>query len=181
VYPVLVGCLASAAFAMHGCIYLSLKTSGDLHKRVQRWVWTSFGIFLVLYLLATIFTLAMFPAALRNFQTMPAAWAVVVLNVLAVANIPRSVFLDQPFRAFLSSAASLAALVFLFGFALFPNLIVSSLDPAWSLTIANAASSEKTLRIMRNVAFLGMPFVIAYTAVVYWVFRGRVEPGKLIY
>ncbi len=65
--------------------------------------------------------------------------------------------------------------------ALFPNLIVSSSDPAWSLTIYNAASSEKTLRIMRAIAFLGMPFVAAYTAVVYWVFRGKVKLGTSSY
>jgi cytochrome d ubiquinol oxidase subunit II len=54
---------------------------------------------------------------------------VVVLNVLAVANIPRAVFHGRAFEAFLSSAASIAAFVFLFGLALFPNLAVSSLDP----------------------------------------------------
>jgi cytochrome d ubiquinol oxidase subunit II len=180
-YQLLVGALAAAAFAMHGCIYLYLKTSGDLQKRIHGWIWRAFGIFLILYLFATIFTLAAFPSALANFRTMPAAWIVVVLNVLAVANIPRAVFQNRPLYAFVSSSATLMALVFLFGFALFPNLIVSSLDPAWNLTIRNAASSHKTLAIMRNIAFLGMPFVLAYTAVIYWVFRGKVEPGKFIY
>ena len=61
------------------------------------------------------------------------------------------------------------------------NLTASSLDPAASLTIYSAASSEKTLRIMRLIAFLGMPFVLAYTAVIYWVFRGKVEIGKFSY
>jgi cytochrome d ubiquinol oxidase subunit II len=83
--------------------------------------------------------------------------------------------------AFLSSAAVIAALMFLFGVALYPNLIVSSLDPAYSLTISSAASSEKTLRIMRTIALLGMPFVLAYTTVVYWVFRGKVELGTFSY
>ncbi len=180
-YPLLIGALAAAAFALHGCIYLYLKSSGPFQVRIHRWIWRAFGIFLILYLFATIFTLARFPSALRNFETMPAAWIVVGLNVLAVANIPRAVFLNRPLYAFLSSSAAIAALVFLFGFALFPNLIVSSLNPAWSLTIANASSSEKTLAVMRNIAFLGMPFVLAYTGVVYWVFRGKVEPSKFIY
>jgi cytochrome bd ubiquinol oxidase subunit II len=180
-YPLLVGFLAVAMFALHGCLYLYLKTSGELQERIHGWIWRAFGFFLVLYLLATIFTLAKFPSALRNFETMPAAWAVVVLNVLAVANIPRMVFRGRPGAAFASSIAAVAALVFLFGFALYPNLIVSSADPAWSLTIHNAASSPKTLRIMAWIALLGMPFVLAYTAVVYWVFRGKVETGKFIY
>ena len=69
----------------------------------------------------------------------------------------------------------------IFGDAPFPDLIHSSLNPDWNLTVHNAASSPKTLRIMLVIAVLGMPFVLAYTAVVYWVFRGKVQLGKFSY
>ncbi|RPJ48514.1 MAG: cytochrome d ubiquinol oxidase subunit II [Candidatus Latescibacterota bacterium] len=180
-YPILVGVFAVALFAMHGSIYLYLKTEGELQQRVRGWMWHAFGVFLVLYLLTTIFTLAAHPRAIANFRTIPFAWVVVVLNVLAIANIPRAIYLGRPGYAFASSAATIAALVFLFGIGLFPNLVVSSLNPEWSLTIYNAASSQKTLGIMRIIAFIGMPFVLAYTAVIYWVFRGKVEIGKFSY
>jgi cytochrome d ubiquinol oxidase subunit II len=144
-------------------------------------MWRTFGIFLVFYVSTTVFTLAAVPEAVRNFGDIPWAWAVVVLNVLAVANIPRAIHLEKPFHAFLSSAAAIAALNVLFGVALFPNLVISSLDPAWSITIYSAASSEKTLSIMRLIAFIGMPFVLVYTTVIYWVFRGKVEIGKFSY
>jgi cytochrome d ubiquinol oxidase subunit II len=180
-YPILVGLFAVSLFAMHGSIYLHLKTDGDLRDRVRGWTWHAFGVFLVLYILTTIFTLAAHPDAIANFRTIPWAWVVVVLNVLAIANIPRALYLGRPGYAFLSSAATIAALVFLFGIGLFPNLVVSSLNPDWSLNIYNAASSEKTLGIMRTIAFIGMPFVLAYTTVIYWVFRGKVEIGKLSY
>ena len=49
------------------------------------------------------------------------------------------------------------------------------------VTIYNGAASQKTLSIMRWMAFCGMPFVITYTATVYWVFRGKVQIGKLSY
>jgi len=71
--------------------------------------------------------------------------------------------------------------VFLFGVALFPNMVASTLNPAWNLTIYNAAASQKTLGIMRLIAILGMPFVLAYTATIYWVFRGKVQLGKFSY
>ena len=64
---------------------------------------------------------------------------------------------------------------------MFPDLIHSSLNPDWSLTIYNAASSKKTLEIMAIMAALGLPFVLAYTSVVYWVFRGKVQLGKFSY
>jgi cytochrome d ubiquinol oxidase subunit II len=180
-YALLVGVLAVSIFAMHGAIYLHLKTEGDLHQRIHGWMWRTFGIFLVLYLLTTIVTLVLVPHAVRNFREHPWIWAVVVLNVLAIANIPRAIHQGRPLYAFISSGATIAALTFLFGAALFPNLIVSSTDPAFSLTIYNAASSPKTLGIMRNIAFAGMPFVLAYTAIIYWVFRGKVDLGKFSY
>jgi cytochrome bd ubiquinol oxidase subunit II len=180
-YPLLVGVFAVSLFLMHGSIYLYLKTEGPLHTRIQGWMWTTFGIFLVLYIFTTIFTLVTLPGAIGNFQRYPWAWAIVILNVLAIANIPRAIYLERPLYAFLSSAYTIVSLVALFGMALFPNMIVSTLNPEWNLTIYNAASSQKTLGIMRTIAFLGMPFVLAYTAIIYWVFRGKVELGKFSY
>jgi len=180
-YALLVGLFAVATFVMHGSIYLYLKTEGDLQQRIRGWMWRTFGIFLVFYLFTTIYTLVDVPAATANFRLHPSAWGVVVLNVLAIANIPRAIFLGRPGYAFFSSCATIAALTFLFGVALFPDLVHSSLNPDWSLTVYNAASSHKTLSIMATIAALGMPFVLAYTSVVYWVFRGKVQLSQLSY
>jgi cytochrome d ubiquinol oxidase subunit II len=183
-YALLVGLFAVATFAMHGAIYLHLKTGGELQQRIQGWMWRAFWFFLVTYIVTTIFTLvdpATAGLATRNFRVHPWMWLVVVLNVLAVANIPRAIYLGRPGYAFASSCATIAALTFLFSVALFPDLIHSSLNPDWSLTIYNAASSEKTLVIMATIALLGMPFVLAYTAVIYRVFRGKVQLGKFSY
>ena len=95
-YPLLVGVLAVAMFAMHGALYLYLKVpKGDLHQKIGRWIWHTWGVFLVLYLLATIYTLAAVHGAVANFRHALWAAGVVILNVLAVANIPRTVFADQ--------------------------------------------------------------------------------------
>ncbi len=180
-YAILVGLLVVATFAMHGAIYLLIKTDGELQERIYHWAWSCFGLFLVMYLFTTMYTLANIPQALDNFTHMPAAWLVVFLNVLAIANIPRSLFYRKAGMAFISSAGSIAAFVFLFGIAIFPNMVVSSLDPAYTIDIYNAASSQKTLGIMLIIALMGMPVVISYTAVIYWTFRGKVEIGKFSY
>ena len=180
-YCLLVGLFAVATFAMHGSIYLYLKTEGELQQRIHEWMWRTFGFFLVLYIFTTIFTLVAVPLATHNFAEHPWVWIVVVLNVLAIANIPRAIHLRRPGYAFASSCATIAALTFLFGIALFPHLIYSSLNPEWSLTVYNAASSHKTLAIMATMAAFGLPFVLAYTSVVYWVFRGKVQLGKFSY
>ncbi len=175
-YPLLVGALAVSLFAMHGALYLALKTpEGDLHNRLRHWMWHTWGIFLVLYILTTIFTLTSVERAIPNFEHFPWAVAVVVVNVLAIANIPRAMYAGSPGQAFLSSCLTIVALVCLFSLALWPNLVTAINDPANSLTIGRAASSEKTLMIMFIIALIGMPLVLAYTTIVYWTFRGKVK------
>jgi len=89
--------------------------------------------------------------------------------------VPREIHHGRELRAFLSSSAAIAALLALFGIGMFPNLIRSLPLPEHSLTVYNAASSPKTLKIMLIIALLGMPLVVAYTVSIYWIFRGKVK------
>jgi cytochrome d ubiquinol oxidase subunit II len=112
---------------------------------------------------------------------MPLLWIVPVLNVLAVLNIPRAIHKGIEGYAFFSSSCMIAAFVFLFITALYPFLVPASNDPSNSLTIVNAASSERTLQIMLLIAVLGMPCVLAYSGVIYWTFRGKVRLDETSY
>jgi cytochrome bd ubiquinol oxidase subunit II len=174
-FPVLVGLLTMSFAAMHGAIYLYLKTEGEMQKLVYPWMWRTFGFSLIFYMLTTVFLLSTMPQAVQNFRDHRWPWIVVILSITAFANIPRAVFLGRPFYAFISSSATILSLVFLFSFTLYPNLVVSSLSPAYNINIYNAASSQKTLGIMAIIALIGMPFVLAYTAAIYWAFRGKVK------
>jgi cytochrome bd ubiquinol oxidase subunit II len=180
-YALSVGVFAVAACAMHGAIYLHLKTEGDLQERTRAWMWRTFFVFLAAYLLVTVMTFFAAPHALTNFERWPAAWIIVVLNALSIANIPRAIHQRRPAYAFVSSSCTIAALVFLFGMALFPNLVVSSTNEAWDLTIYNACSTDHTLGLLTIIAALGAPLVLTYTAIVYWVFRGKVKLGDTSY
>ncbi len=180
-YSLLIGVLAIATFAMHGSIFLYLKTEGETQTRLQPIMWKTFGFFMVMYIFATIATLVGNPSVINNFRDYPIVWIIVVLNVLAVANIPRAIFKGKPFYAFMSSCATIAALTFLFGAALFPNMLISSIDTEFSLTVFNAASSIKTLELMQIIAFIGMPFVLSYTIIIYWIFRGKTTLNKFSY
>ncbi|MDB5309411.1 MAG: Cytochrome d ubiquinol oxidase subunit [Gemmataceae bacterium] len=173
-YPALVGLFAVATFAMHGAIYLQLRTDGPLRRRVGRWAWWGFGLFLTLFVVTTAVTVATFSDATANFTRYPWLWVVPALNVLAIANLPRSLSRGSPREAFVSSGAVIAAFTFLFGVALYPNLIVSSLGAEFSLTVEKAASSRETLRNLLIAVGIGMPFVLLYTVITYRVFR---KPG----
>lgn len=174
-YPMLIGCLVVALFALHGVVYLFLKNEGELQERLRPLMWKCFGFFLVLYLMATVVTLVTIPHAVAPFRQIGPAWLAVFASILALANVPRALYLNRAGEAFLSSGATILALTALFGAALYPNMMVSSLDPAYNLTIYNSASSQSTLRLMQVIAFLGLPFVLSYSAAVYWVFRGKVK------
>ena len=130
----------------------------------------------MLYLLTTIYTLVAGPARhARTSSDHPWAVVVVLVNVLAIANIPRGDLTGPAGQAFLSSCCAIAALVFLFGAGALPQPRDGRATTRLSLTIYNAASSPKTLTIMLIIALIGMPFVLAYTAVIYWTFRGKVR------
>jgi cytochrome d ubiquinol oxidase subunit II len=79
----------------------------------------------------------------------------------------------QDLRAFVFSSATIGLLLVSGGIGLYPDLIISTIDPAYNLTITNAASAQNTLEVALVIALIGMPFVLLYTAGVYWIFRGK--------
>ncbi len=180
-FSLLVGAMATALFGLHGAVYLRLKTEDELQARMTPWAWRFFGIFVVLFVLVTIVALIERPRVAHFVSEGAWGYGVVVALVLALGNVPRALFSDRWGQAFVSTTVLIGTLVVLFGAAIAPALVPSSLDPAWSLTTENAASSLKTLKIMSLMAAIGMPMVIAYTSVVYWTFRGKVKLDEFSY
>ncbi len=113
--------------------------------------------------------------ATAAFERYPWLRVVLVLNVLAIANLPRSLGHGNPKWAFVSSGAVIAAFTFLFGAALFLNLIVSSISGAeHNLTVVECVIvGSGRLLICSSASGIGMPFVLGYTACTYWVFWAK--------
>ncbi len=180
-FPLMTGVFVVVTFAMHGAAFLWLKTEGELQARARRALWTSFGVFVAMFFFVTTAALRFVPHAVRNFEHAPELFVVVIAAVLAIANVPRSAASDRPLAAFVSTSATIGALVFLFGTALFPYMIVSTVDDAYYLDFANSASSQGTLWTMFIIALMGMPIVVTYTSIIQWLFRGKVTLGKFSY
>jgi cytochrome d ubiquinol oxidase subunit II len=174
-YPLLVGVTTLALFMMHGSIYMVLKTEGKTHDKIRDWVNPCIIFFIICYATTTLVTLLYVPHMTQTIKAHPVFFLVAVLNMLAIANIPREIYWGRDLRAFLSSCFSMVCLMALFGVGMFPDLVFSSPNPEHSLTIYNAASSQKTLGIMLLIALIGVPLVLTYTASIYWVFRGKVK------
>ena len=174
-YAIMVGGLTVSLFALHGGIYLYLKTENELQQRVRRAITPLFFAFAGLYLLVTITTWLHVPHSTKNLYERPWLWSVPLLNCLAVLNIPRAMHLGRPAYAFFSSSMVILALASLFSVAVYPNLMLSSIDSNFSITLENARSSHQTLWTMLIIAMIGMPCVISYTVAVYWIFRGKVK------
>ncbi|MCU0371738.1 MAG: cytochrome d ubiquinol oxidase subunit II [Ignavibacteria bacterium] len=180
-YSLMVGITTVALFIMHGAIYLVMKTGGELQNRVRGWVNNTIIFFSICFVTVTMATLIYFPNMTAHFKEFPGFFVIAIFTMLAIANIPREIHLGREFRAFLSSSATIALLLVLFAIGIFPNLVLSAPQPEHSLTIYNAASSQKTLMIMLIMAIIGMPFVIAYTVIIQKVYKGKVKIDEMSY
>ena len=180
-YALMMGLTTVLLFAMHGAIYLAMKTEGELNRIVAGWIPRLIGFFLASYFLFNLYTLIAVPWVLDTVRARPYVFAVVAANVLIVLNIPREIHKKREFNAFLSSCAAMGLMMATFGLTYFPNMVLSSPAAENSLTIYNAASTQKTLGIMLIIALIGVPLVLAYTASIYWVFRGKTSLTKHSY
>jgi cytochrome bd ubiquinol oxidase subunit II len=180
-YALLVGATTLALFMMHGAIYLLMKTEGRLFAKLtillRRAIWAFIGLFS----LTTLYTLIYIPHLSDDFRANPALFFLPVLAFLSIANVPRLARKRKYGYAFFFSALSIAMLLLLVAFELYPWILLSTLDPAYSLTVKNASASEKSLGIMLTFAAIGVPLVASYTFFVYRTFAGKVELDETSY
>jgi cytochrome d ubiquinol oxidase subunit II len=174
-FPLLVGVTTLALFMMHGAIYLVLKTEGELQALVRGWVNNAIIFFVICYGITTMATLLYVPRMSLHMRQYPVFFLVPLLTMLAIANIPREIHHGREFLAFLSSGAAMAGLMTLVAIGMFPYMVPSWPNPEWGLTIYNAASSTGALTVMLIIAAIGVPLVLAYTASIYYIFRGKVK------
>jgi len=176
-FSLTVGLFTVALLAMHGSIYLYMKTEGALQKRLYGWMRGTWFVYVLFFIIVTVWSTLFVPASLQHFRDNPILWIVPVINIAAIANIMRAIRRKRPFYAFISSCLTITALVILFSANLFPNLVPAVNNAAYNITIFNGASSPLTLKIGLIIVAIGMPLVLSYTSLIYWTFRGKVTLG----
>ena len=179
-FALLGGVVSVLAFTLHGAIFLTLKTEDEIStpaRAIANQLWLP----LMLALLAYTVVLYLTTDVINRLGWNPG----VVPIFTMIAFLVTGWFLRQKRDgwSFVFMAASIALAVITIFRILFPTVLVSSTDPAFSLTIYNSSSSDYTLSVMSTIALIFVPIVLAYQGWTYWVFRKRVKsnPQELHY
>jgi cytochrome d ubiquinol oxidase subunit II len=165
-YALLGGLVTLTVFLVHGAIFVALKTVGDIRSRAQELVMRAGLVAAALAVLFIVWTGINQGEALVWLFGAVAAAAFVAGLVATGA--------ERDGYAFLATTVSIAAVTVMLFVGLFPDVMPSSLDPAWNLTTDNASSTHLTLVIMSWVAVVFTPIVLMYQGWSYWVFRKRI-------
>ncbi len=174
-YAIVIGITVVSLFMMHGAIYLLMKTEGDLHDYLRKWVNRTIAFFITCYVVTTIYTLLAKGHMLEKMLNSPVLFIFPLLTLFAIVNIPIQVNRGNDGYGFTSSCLSIALLLLLFVLGTFPNMVRSTIDPVNSLTMYNTASSMLTLKILLLIVLIGIPFILAYGYYLYRTFRGKVN------
>ena len=179
-YGLLGGITVILVFSLHGAIFLCMKTDGNLVERAGRatgklWLPATIAVFLLVigtYLSTDI---------LKHAGA--AGIAMTILTALAILLTGYYLLRGQDSKAFLMTTLTILALIATVFIVMFPRVIISSLNPEWSLTILNAASSSRTLHTMTIIAVIFVPIILIYQGWSYYIFRKRVttKTEELVY
>ncbi|MCC5466630.1 cytochrome d ubiquinol oxidase subunit II [Pelosinus baikalensis] len=175
-YTLVGGIAFLLVFLFHGALFLTLRVEGELIERSRKAA-VKIGLLAALVFLGLVGLTYTNTDLFKSGLASSALWGAVVVFVAGYVLL----WLKRFGWAFAMSGLAIAFTTIAFFSGLFPRIMVSSLNPTWSLTIYNAASSAYTLKIMSFAALALVPIVLAYQGWTYWVFRKRVTAKELEY
>ncbi|MFF0546177.1 cytochrome d ubiquinol oxidase subunit II [Nocardia thailandica] len=170
-YALLGGLATGVLFAFHGAIFLVLKTGGEVRDDAQRIARLLLG--------PTVVVVGAFGLWTQLAYGSGWTWIALGAAVAGLLAAAGATFAGRDGWAFVGTTITVAAATALLVGSLFPNVLPSTIDPAFDLTIANASSTPYTLKVMTWVALLATPVVLIYQGWTYWVFRKRLTVEQI--
>lgn len=171
-YTLLGGLATAGLFLLYGAVFIALKTSGAIRDDAHRFaVWLSIPV-----------TALVAGFGLWTQLAYGKGWTWLVLGVAVVAQLAAVLLVWRRISdgwAFACAAVVVAAVVVLLFGALYPNLVPSTLNKQWNVTIYNASSTPYTLKVMTWVTAIMAPLTVVYQAWTYWVFRQRISAERI--
>lgn len=204
-FALLAGLMSVIMLAMHGCVWLCIKTSGTIAERARKYG-TVFALLTVVFYIAAglylwksglgyritseidpngpsnpLFKTAVVEqgAWLANYLRYPALWTIPALGLFAPFVVILMLWLRRPGTALLVGKLAIFGVITSVGVAMFPFILPSSLDPGMSLTVWDSSSSHLTLFIMLVSTGIMLPIIMLYTSWVYYVLRGKVTESDM--
>ncbi|RBO90567.1 cytochrome d ubiquinol oxidase subunit II [Pseudochrobactrum asaccharolyticum] len=204
-FALLAGLMSVIMLAMHGCVWLCVKTSGTIADRARKYG-TVFALLTVVFYIAAglylwksglgyritseidpngpsnpLFKTAVVEqgAWLANYLRYPALWTIPALGLFAPFLVILALWLRRPGTALLFGKLAIFGVITSVGVAMFPFILPSSLDPGMSLTVWDSSSSHLTLFIMLVSTGIMLPIIMLYTSWVYYVLRGKVTESDM--
>ncbi len=177
-FALICGVSLVALFTLHGAIFISLRVNGPMMRRAQkaaRLIWLPM---LMLFLLMVGFGYnlsAVFHRLILDPRIVPLGYA----TLAALVAVPWLVIRGRSGWAFTMTTIVILLIAVTVGLGMYPNVMLSSLNPAWSLTVTNASSSPYSLMVTSWIALSIVPFVLLYQAWNYWIFRQRIQPHAI--
>ncbi|WP_068177600.1 cytochrome d ubiquinol oxidase subunit II [Mycobacterium sp. UM_CSW] len=171
-YTLLGGLATAGLFLQYGAVFVGLKTSGTIRDEAHR-----FAVWLSLPATGLVAAFGLWTQLAHG-----KGWTWIVLGVAVVAQLAAVLLVWRRASegwAFASTALVVAAVVILLFGSLYPNLVPSTLNSQWSVTIYNASSTPYTLKIMTWVTAIMAPLTVVYQAWTYWVFRQRISSERI--
>ncbi|WP_330461490.1 cytochrome d ubiquinol oxidase subunit II [Streptomyces sp. NBC_00820] len=165
-YAILGGFMTLVLFTCHGAIFAALKTDGEIRERARKMA-PALGLVALLLMLAFLLWTQSNSGNGQSLGVMVVAFVALVV----------AMFFNQLGRegwAFIFSALTVVATFAMLFLTLFPEVMPSTLNPNWSLTVSNSSSGSYTLTVMTVVAAIFAPLIVIYQAWTYWVFSRRI-------
>jgi cytochrome d ubiquinol oxidase subunit II len=176
-YTVLVGVTALAALALHGALWIAVKTAGALQVRARRTADFAWWAVAALTVVLTLFTMKVQPQVAASLASRPWGYVFPMIALAGLVSVLWFASREQDGAAFAGSCGYLVGMLSSAAFGLYPCVLPSTADPSLALTIHNTAAPVEGLRIGLAWWIPGMFLVSIYFAFTYHRFSGKVEPG----
>ncbi len=174
-FTVLIGLFVLVTIAAHGALFLAWKTNGPVHERCRALAKPLWCVVIGLWIAATIATHTVSPEIYQHFSGAPLAWLCFAIYLAGLATVFFGIAKQRHLLAFLGSSAFILGILATTAACVWPVMLKSTLDPAFSLTAQNASSDPHGLRTGLAWWIIGFPIVIGYFALLFRIHRGKVK------
>lgn len=178
-YTVIGGLVALIALAVHGALYLVIKTSGEVEQRARASVSSLWPVLLLITIASLVATIFVRPTALANYRSLPLLFAIPALVIASLAGVRYFTNKQQALKAFLSSCLYLVVMLVGAAAGLYPTVLPSSMDKAHDITVTKALSGPHTLHVGLVWWSFGMLLALGYFITSYRLFRGKVSEESM--